>query len=1147
MKSTIRAVLGLAVGIAVATHGRVAEGRAGQAHAAPEDLPRPLLLLQLDGEPAVEEWLRRPPLVATGIVAEAARVLATQRRLAWLEKRQEEVAAALAALDPPVTVLYFLRRLFNGVVVAASPGQRAALTTLPAVKAVHPLPLLHLDMVSSAPLIGAPQVWSSSLTGRGVRIGVIDTGVDYLHKAFGGSGSYTGEVFDDDVVPWTTKVVGGWDFVGDEYNGGNTARPDGDPMDCNGHGTHVAGIAAGYGVTGSGETYGGPWSSATDLEGMAVGPGVAPEAQIYALKVFGCTGSTGWAAAALEWALDPNRDGDFSDRLDVVNLSLGSSFGEPGGIYATIATNAARAGMIVVASAGNSGDTYFITGSPAAADLVISVANSVDSTAFMSDVEILGPSAVAGRYPATEASFGPNLARSGARSGQLVYPAANPKACAAYSGFAAAAVNGNVALVDRGDCTFASKVRNAQNAGAKGVLVVNNVAGEPFVMGASSADAQGLTIPSMMVSLADGARLKEGLGLGTVTAVLSAQRRGQVRLVSPSATDTLAGSSSRGPRLGDLALKPDLSAPGTTIFAPEARSSWAGRSLSGTSMAAPHVAGAMALLRQLHPNWSVEELKALVMNTATPQVWVNPGQSGPRLGAARAGAGRLDLAAAAAAEIVAFVDAPGASGRVGVSFGSPEVVVSHREVRTVKVVNKGSAPVDLAVGYETSVDQPGVEITPLPATVHVAAGAMATVQIELHADALAMANQRGADLSPTQEGAVRAWLAEESGHLVLTPHSGAPLRLPVWAAPRRRAALLARQASLAPPAGAGSVSLALTGQDLAGGLHPDAAVTPLEWQWEGTPQSNVTQAGVTTDFPDRPAQQALVAFGVRLAQPWSTPNLASVRVDIDTNGDARADWTLAATDAARARDADDTPVDVFIAQLCRAGSATSCAEPLPLNGASADQLDTAPFLSDVMVLYARVADLQLSSGSVIRYRVNADGASTGWLQFDLARPGVRPASGAGPSGFIQRGRRGEDVNLVYDTDRLAAHGSKGVLLIHHHNVAGWRAQTIALAPSGCALSCDAIAAERAAVGREVTFSANVETSGCAATPAVTWDFGDASGPRSGAEVRHAYTAPGSYRWEVTVDATAALCRRAGFVSVGSSLSRPARRALPPRP
>ncbi len=1107
------------------------------------EVPQNMMLLEMEGEAAIEVWTRREGLTHGAAATPTERVFATRQHLKALERQQDEVEAALASLDPAVPVLYRLQRVFNGVVVRVSETQAALLRALPGVRAVHPLPVLEPGMVSSAPLIGAPQAWRTQLTGVGVRIGIIDTGVDYLHKAFGGSGTYAGHSFDDEVVPWTPKIVGGWDFVGDAYNGTNAARPDGDPMDCYGHGTHVAGIAAGYGVTATGETYGGPWGAGVDLNAFAVGPGVAPQAQVYALKVFGCTGSTGYAPAALEWALDPNRDGDFTDRLDVVNLSLGSPFGDGDGVYATIANNAARAGMIIVASAGNSGDTLFITGSPATTDRVISVGNSVDSTSFMSDVEITGPPSVAGRYPATEAAFGPNMARDGGRTGPLAYPLGNPKGCSAYTGSAAAGLTGSIALVDRGDCTFASKVRNAQNAGAQGVLVVNNVAGDPIVMGASDADAQGITIPSMMVSLADGQTFKAALGASAVTAVLSAARRGQVRLVSPGATDTMASSSSRGPRLEDLALKPDLTAPGTTIFAPEARSGWAGRSLSGTSMAAPHVAGAMALLRQLHPDWSAEELKALVMNTASPDVWVNPGQSGPRHGAARAGAGRLDLAAAAEGEVLAFLEAPPAPGRVGVSFASPEVVVHYRDRRTVRVVNKGAAPVDLTVRYEASVDQPGVEITPLPSTLHVAANGSTTLDVVLEANAATMDNRRGEDLSPSQAGAARAWLAEESGYLVLTPTRGAIVRLPVYAAPRRRATLLARQAALAPSAGVSTVSLDLAGQDLAGGNHPDAAVTALEWQYQA-PGGGAVGAGIVTDYPDRPLAQALVAFGVALSSGWTTPHLVSVSVDIDTNGDSRADWLLQATDVARAQNPNNDPVDVFVSRLCRVGSATSCAATFPLNGASADQWDTAPFLSDVMVLYARVADLQLSAGSTIRYRLRAEGTSSPWLTYDLARPGVRPAGGAGANGFLQRGRRGERITLAIDSERLAAHGSRGVLLLHHHNLAGWRAQAIPITPGGgCAVACDVAAPEKAGTGRQVAFSAAIEAAGCSATPTVTWEMGDGSPAKSGAFIRHIFGAPGAYPWVLKVSADAAECRRTGVIAVVDNLSHSPRPVL----
>lgn len=1104
---------------------------------------RVLVLIELEGEAAIEAWSRHGHVVERTAAEHTARELDVRRHIAALEMQQDAVVAALASLDAAIPVLFRLQRVFNGLAVQVPEAQAASLLSLPGVKTVHPLPLLEPGMVSTAPLIRAPQTWSTNLTGQGMRIGIIDTGVDYLHKAFGGPGTYAGHSFDDHVVPWTAKVVGGWDFVGDDYNGSNAARPDGDPMDCNGHGTHVAGIAAAYGITAAGETYGGPWSAGTDLEALAIGPGVAPQAHIYALKVFGCTGSTGYAAAAIEWALDPDRNGDFSDRLDVVNLSLGSSFGAPGGVYATIADNAARAGMIIVASAGNSGDTHFITGSPGAADRVISVANSVDSTLFMSDVEITGPPTVAGRYPATEAGFGPNMAREGARSGLLAYPAGNPTGCAAYSGSAAAAVNGNLALVDRGDCTFASKVRNAQNAGAKGVLVANNVAGEPIVMGASEADAQGIIIPSMMITQADGDRIKTGFSAGSVSAVLSATRRGQVRLVSPSGTDRMASSSSRGPRLSDLALKPDLTAPGTTIFAPEARSGWAGRSLSGTSMAAPHAAGAMALLRQLHPDWSVEELKALVMNTATPDVWVNLGQSGPRHGTARAGAGRLDVAAAVDGVILAFLDSPAFPGRVGVSFASPEVVVRHRDTRPVRVINKGDTVASLAVSYEPTVDQPGVEISPSATTLVVPANSSAALEVQLSANASGMANRRGSDLSTSQAGAARAWLAEASGHLVLVPDGQAPLRLPVYAAPRRRATLLARQAALAPPAGTGTVSLELAGQDLSGGDHPDATITPLEWQYQGSPMSGVALAGVTTDYPDRPASQALVAFGVSVSQPWNTPNLASVSVDIDITGNLQADWKLTAIDSARAQDPTASPSDAFLARLCRATSTSTCPNSLPLNGAAADQQDTAPFLSDVMVLYARVADLQLSSGTTIRYRVNAGGGSTGWLQFDLARPGVRPAGGGGVHGFLLPARRGATIPLAYDTARLAATSSKGILLLHHHNLAGWRAQAIPVAPGGCALSCTATVPELVATGAAVRLRAEAEASGCPAAPAVEWDAGDGSGTAAGADVTHVFASPGTFRWQLSVSAGSTTCQHAGVITVADDLPRPLRPVL----
>jgi hypothetical protein len=126
-------------------------------------------------------------------------------------------------------------------------------------------------------------------------------------------------------------------------------------------------------------------------------PGAAPGASLFALRVFGCGGSTGLTAQAIEYAVDPNGDGDFGDRLDVINMSLGSNFGTPSNPSVIASNNAALAGVIVVASAGNAGDTYFITGAPGSAERALSVAASVDSGQLAVVVRVNAPASIAGR------------------------------------------------------------------------------------------------------------------------------------------------------------------------------------------------------------------------------------------------------------------------------------------------------------------------------------------------------------------------------------------------------------------------------------------------------------------------------------------------------------------------------------------------------------------------------------------------------------------------------------------------------------------------------------------------------------------------------------------------------------------------------
>ena len=153
-----------------------------------------------------------------------------------------------------------------------------------------------------------------------------------------------------------------FDFAGTNYDASdsdnNVPVPDPDPLDENGHGSHVAGSATGLGVP------------------DRIGPGVAPGALLYALKVFGVSGSTNVTSDAIEWSMDPDGDGDTSDHLDVINMSLGSPFGGPDDPSAITAQNAAELGVIVVTSAGNSGDAPYITGAPGTAPGAISTAAS---------------------------------------------------------------------------------------------------------------------------------------------------------------------------------------------------------------------------------------------------------------------------------------------------------------------------------------------------------------------------------------------------------------------------------------------------------------------------------------------------------------------------------------------------------------------------------------------------------------------------------------------------------------------------------------------------------------------------------------------------------------------------------------------------
>ena len=341
-------------------------------------------------------------------------------------------------------------KAYNGVQVRVPAKELAGLRAMSGVKAVHPVRTHTPGLSHSTGLINSHLVWelqdgdNQYVTGQGVSIAIIDTGIDYTHKSFGGEGdpaNYSGNdpaAIETGTFP-TAKVVGGWDFAGSDYDASSdnllarTPHEDPDPLDENGHGTHVASTAAGLKVD------------------EFLTQGVAPGADLYALKVFGASGSTDLVAPALEWCADPNGDGDMNDRIDVINLSLGSDFGvaDPQDPEIVAIENLTALGAVVVAASGNAGNSAYITGAPGAADSAISVAATTSSQytgPVLRTADSVAFAYLASGIPGTElaANLNGTLAYVGDLAG-----AADDQLCAT-TGITPGALTGKIALIQRG-------------------------------------------------------------------------------------------------------------------------------------------------------------------------------------------------------------------------------------------------------------------------------------------------------------------------------------------------------------------------------------------------------------------------------------------------------------------------------------------------------------------------------------------------------------------------------------------------------------------------------------------------------------------------------------------------------------------------
>ncbi len=626
---------------------------------------------------------------------------ASMRYQGLLGMEHANYKAWLHSNAPQVQVLREYTLAFNGVAVQLNGASVNSLTHGPDAVDAEASWLYQPTMDFSNPIIGSPEVWSqivpsatdtSSLFSglyenlASIKVGVIDAGILDTHPFIASCRA------DNPVV-----------HRGPYFSG----MPFGIPI-VNDHGTHVAGTIGGCLMTDEPNLGGGqlmPYASSADSLGYL--SGVAPGVTLYDYNVFPGMGvgyyqkqGSAFSQDIMQAVEDSVRDG-----IDVISLSLGGGVQGPHDLLAEAINGAVDAGTIAVVAAGNAGPNLMTVESPGTAANAITVAASSDPHFPAVPVSPDGQ----GPYPGVPGDFA-----KFAGTVTASYAWTTPKgACSQVTND----LTGKIAVINRGTCSFSTKIRNAQQAHAVGVIMNNSVAGDPTAMAQDGTPNQP-TIPAIMV--ANDVGPKFAASGGTVTIDGSSIQE----FVSPF-KDVIASFSGRGPTPYNFLLKPDVTAPGVNVLS----SVWSLDTSSGTpvytpyyaffqgtSMATPHVTGSVVLLLAQHPGWSPEEVKSALVNNAKRPVYSTVAMTSGANALARGG-GRLDIPAATSAPVSLYP----ASLSFGITMGNAPILGAI----SVSVTSLGAAEscaVSVASAYLS-----------VPSSVSVSAGGTASFTVSLNA------------------------------------------------------------------------------------------------------------------------------------------------------------------------------------------------------------------------------------------------------------------------------------------------------------------------------------------------------------------------------------------------------------------------------
>ncbi|OAZ50543.1 S8 family serine peptidase [Paenibacillus polymyxa] len=595
------------------------------------------VIVQLDGEPlAVDKYAARSS-------AKAFTAQSEQKAESAIATEQTTFVDQAAEHGISLQVNYQYNTVLNGLEVTVPANKIPELAKLPGVKSIHenktyysipvqdpPTLTANEATYDNAPLdqIGVPEAWAKGLNGEGIKVGVIDTGIDYEHPDL--KEAYKGgyDSFEQDNDPYEEPFL---EKENDPYGTGFSGTT---------HGTHVSGTIAG---------------KAANKSSDIVQKGIAYKSDLYVYKVLGRNTKTGRSSGSSAQVID-GIERAVKDGMNVINLSLGSdSEKDPNSPDAIAINNAVLSGVVAVIANGNAaqqGPYFYSMGSPATSQLAISVgAATSPSKSFSGTASVtrdsyweangeLKKTVTADAY----AHYDFNLMgwETGREDFASVLGTAPYELVYANLGqpddFEGKDVAGKIVLVSRGNLAFVDKITNAKENGAKAVIVFNgntkpgditkadlgeSISGRDDYVNSNLGDSFDF-IPTFDMKGKEGRALAKQIvdNAGEKFSVSF----GANYIRTDNAGNTMADFSSRGPN-GDelLSIKPDVSAPGVGIlstypafakFYPDASYEQAYKRSNGTSMASPHVAGLAVLLKQQHPNWTPFDIRAALANTS---------------------------------------------------------------------------------------------------------------------------------------------------------------------------------------------------------------------------------------------------------------------------------------------------------------------------------------------------------------------------------------------------------------------------------------------------------------------------------------------------------------------------------------------------